>query len=107
MKIQKRYKQLASRLVETVELEGAWKKMSAIYGEKTADKVRKLVPADPTFLYDLAVSSYIEDGMSVAEATNKVICYSPDDWSNDFDGFKSTITGGLKYCREQYWSKQK
>lgn len=102
MKIQKQYIQLANRLAETVELEGAWEKMSAIYGKKTTDKVRKPVPADPTFLYDLAVSSYIEDGMSVAEATNKVINYSSDDWSNDFDGFKSTITGGLKYCRDQY-----
>ena len=107
MKNQRMYRQLASRLAETVELEGAWKKMTAIYGKKVADKVRKLVPADPTFLYDLAISSYIEDGMSMAEATNKVISYSPDDWNNDFDGFKSTITGGLEYCREQYWSKQK
>ncbi len=107
MKHQKQYIRLASRLIEAAELDDAWEKMSIIYGKKTANNLRKLVPADPTLLYDLAIVSYIGDGMKKKDALEKIAGYSSEEWEYDFKNFKHTIVCGMEYGREYYQKEGK
>lgn len=85
---------IALRLAHIGELRDRWDDIAKnFYGEKVAEMLKEIAPADPYILYDLSVYSLMSgDGLTEKEAISKVDDYTHDEWLQEFRGFKHTLT---------------
>ena len=76
---------LAERLLDAYELADRWQQIiQDFYGEKVAEQLKAIAPADPYLLYDLAVKSYIDEGKTEQEAIETVDNYTVKEWAGNW-----------------------
>lgn len=87
---------LAFRLVEIGDLKDRWQDITKnFYGDEVATLLKEVAPADPYILYDLSAISLINEGKSEQEALKIVDNYTHQEWLDEFNGFKHTLTKGV------------
>lgn len=79
---------VGERLVEIAKLEYRWEEMEQVYGKKTADKLRKLAPADPDLFYDFVFADKYTNGTSEKKMKKTLDAYTDADWENAFGRFE-------------------
>lgn len=79
---------LVERLFASSDLERNWRMMEAIYGAELAKKFKKLIPGDPSYMYDLALFDCMNNGKTEHEAILTIAGYSQKDWLEVIDLFK-------------------
>ncbi len=91
MRYAREYKKIVRRIVESAELEIAWKDLEKIYGTKATRQLKELAPADPLLLHDLMVISNLNDGKTRKEVEELLLSYTKKDWTYDMQNFAKTI----------------
>lgn len=78
---------LLRRMSAAVELEWKWGQMGLLYGDKTAQELKKLIPGDPAILRDYIKITYIMDGKSRKVAEEIMANYTEAEWADSLNRF--------------------